>query len=105
MMILEMDEESRQTITGAFEKVRAMVASDGEPHDATLPFQDDFAVTIHCVPAELEAELPERLRNHGERRAELSNLRRWLGLGILFEDDPEIRAMVVMLDPSRLENP
>lgn len=105
VMILEMDEESRQTITVAFEKVSAMVAADGEAHDATLPFQDDFAVTIHCVPAELEAELPERLRNHGERRAELSNLRRWLGLGILLEDDPEIRAMVVMLDPSRLENP
>jgi hypothetical protein len=105
VMILEMDEDSRQTIAGCFEKLTAMVASDGEPHDATLPFQDDFAVTIHCVPAELEAELPKRLRNHGERRAELSNLRRWLGLGILFEDDPEIRAMVVMLDPSRLEDP
>ena len=105
VMILEMDEESRQTIAGCFEKLTAMVASDGQAHDATLPFQDDFAVTIHCVPAELEAELPQRLRNHGERRAELSNLRRWLGLGILFEDDPEIRAMVVMLDPSRLENP
>ncbi len=105
VMILEMDEHSRQTIAGCFEKLTAMVASDGQPHDATLPFQDDFAVTIHCVPAELEAELPERLRNHGERRAELSNLRRWLGLGILLEDDPEIRAMVVMLDPSRLENP
>lgn len=104
VMILEMDEDSRQMIAGCFEKLTAMVASDGEPHDATLPFQDDFAVTIHCVPVELEAELPERLRNHGERRAKLSNLRRWLGLGILFEDDPEIRAMVVMLDPSRLEN-
>jgi hypothetical protein len=104
IMILEMDDEGRKQIPSGIRHLEKMVSADGKPHDLTLPFQDDFAVTVHCVPADLEGELPERLRNHGEGRSARSNLRRWLGLGVVNGDRGHIRTMTVMLDPTRLDD-
>jgi hypothetical protein len=104
IMILEMDDEGRKQIPSGIRRLEKMVSADGKPHDLTLPFQDDFAVTVHCVPAALEGELPARLRNHGQGRSARSNLRRWLGLGVVNGDRGRIRTMTVMLDPTRLDD-
>lgn len=104
IMILEMDDEGRKQIPSGIRHLEKLVSADGKPHDLTLPFQDDFAVSVHCVPADLEGELPARLRNHGEGRSARSNLRRWLGLGVVNGDRGRIRTMTVMLDPTRLDD-
>lgn len=104
IMILEMDDEGRKQIASGIRRLERMVAADHKPHDLTLPFQDDFAVSVHCVPPALKDELPARLRNHGEGRSAHSNLRRWLGLGVVHGDRGRIQTMTVMLDPTRLED-
>lgn len=104
VMILEMDDEGRKQIASGIRRLERMVAADKNPHDLTLPFQDDFAVSVHCVPPALKGELPARLRNHGEGRSAHSNLRRWLGLGVVHGDRGRIQTMTVMLDPTRLED-
>jgi hypothetical protein len=103
-MILEMDDDGRKQISRGIRLLEKRVAIDNKPHDLTKPFQEDFAVTIHCVPEALEDELPDRLRHHGEGRSDRSNLRRWLGLGVVHGERGRIRTMIVMLDPSRLED-
>lgn len=105
LMILEMDEESRKRVSSELRNGAALTRRDGKSHDRTLLFENDFAVSIHTVPPEQEGELPKRLRNHGQGRSAKSNLRRWLGLGFVVETSkPQLAAMTVMLDPTRLED-
>jgi hypothetical protein len=103
VMILEMSTESRKQVSAGMRKLARMTRADGQPHDLTLLFEGDFAVTIHSVPPGREDDLPDRLATHGRGRSEKSNLRRWLGIGVVASDKPRLAAMAVMLDPSRLD--
>lgn len=102
-MILEMNDEGRERISAGLRQMAKKTQRDGKPHDMTLVFGEDFAVSIHSVPPALAGELPERLARHGSMRAKKSNLRRWLGLGTLAQTNPRLHTMTVMLDPERLE--
>jgi hypothetical protein len=104
IMVLEMSTASRERVAAAARQLTRKVATDGKPHDMSLVFTDDFAITIHVVPEPQNRDLPERLAHHGIHRAEASGLRRWLGLGYV-AGRSRLVAMAVIADPSRLPEP
>ncbi len=104
VMILEMDEKGRRRISSGLRQMANRTARDGEPHDLSLIFEGDFGVSIHSVPPELQNTLPARLHSHGYGRSEKSDLRRWLGLGVLSGKGGKVVAMAVLVDPREVGN-
>jgi|AntDryMetagUQ889_1029465.scaffolds.fasta_scaffold01756_4 hypothetical protein len=103
-MILEADDQARKRIAASLQQQARRTVRDGKPHDVTLIFGDDFAVTVHSVPPGMENELSDRLSTHGRGRAAQSGLRRWLGIGTVAVERPSLNAMAVLLVPERLDD-
>jgi hypothetical protein len=103
LMILDVERRARERIAGSLRTVLRKTERDGQPHDITLVFGQNFAVTIHSVPADMRAVAGERLADHGARRAEISNLRRWLGLASIQGSHNRIGPMAIILDPERVD--
>jgi hypothetical protein len=57
---------------------------------------------FHSLPPDLADEGPERLRNHGVHRANVSKLRRWLGLAAVAGSKKRLSAISVFADLERL---
>jgi hypothetical protein len=103
LMVLDMAQSARERVAGSLRTLLRKTERDGQPHDMTLVFGDDFAVTTHSVPAEMRGVASERLANHGEARAQASNLRRWLGLASIQGAKHRIGSMAIMVNPKRIE--
>jgi hypothetical protein len=68
----------------------------------TLVFGQDFAITLHSLPATLASEARQRLEWHGTTRSSASNLRRWIGLTAVVGGEPRIHALGIIVVPERL---
>jgi hypothetical protein len=104
VMILETSTRERERIASGFRKLLRMTAHDGLPHDMTMVFGQDFAITLHSNPATLRAVAAARLRDHGIKRSDRSNLRRWLGLATVAGNSGRLSDMAILVDPHRLGN-
>ena len=102
-MILEMDRAARERIAGAINQLARNTYRDDTPHDLTLVFGEDFAVTVVSVPETLRHELFRRVEALGRSRATRSDLGRWLGLGVLGAPKGKLSAMGVLVAPDRVE--
>jgi hypothetical protein len=103
LMMLEMDEKGRRRIAGGLKQTRRKTERDRQAHDMTLVFEDDFAVTIKAVPFADRYQLGPDLAKYGSYRTEASSLRRWVGFGVVAGSPHRLDSLVIILDPSRLD--
>jgi hypothetical protein len=103
LIVLEMDTSGRERVASGLRTMLRKTQRDGKPHDMTLVFGQDFAVSLHAAPAEPASLTSERLGNHGVMRTEKSNLRRWLGLATVAGNKSRLSAMAVIVNPERLD--
>lgn len=103
-MILEMDDKGRKRISGGLNHTRRKTERDGQPHNMTLVFHDDFAITICAVPYGDRHALGRDLANYGPYRINASGLRRWVGFGVVAGSPHRLHSLVIILDPSRLDD-
>jgi hypothetical protein len=101
LMVYEMSTATRERVAAGLRQLLRRTATDGQPHDMTLEFGDDFGVTLHSVPAYMAAEASDRLADHGLRRVELSGPRRWLGLSTI-AGFPRLSRMALIVKPEQL---
>ena len=104
VMILETSRATRERIAAGVDQLARRSKRDGQPHDMTLVFGDDFAITVVSVPQELRTELNDRLAALGSSRFERSTLGRWLGLGVPAGSKGKLSAMAVLVAPDRVES-
>jgi hypothetical protein len=102
VMVLEMAQRERERVASGLRELSRKTKRDGQPHDMTFIFQEDFGVTLHSNPAEMRQMAGDRLTDHGVKRTENSNLRRWLGLANTAGSRHRIEAMAIIVNPERL---
>lgn len=102
VMVLDMAKPERERVASGLRRTLRRTQRDGQPHDETLVFQDDFAVTLHAIPQDLASEAADRLANHGIARTEKSKLRRWLGLSVVDGTKRRLTNMALIVRPDRL---
>jgi hypothetical protein len=102
LMVFELDKRERERVASGLGAMLRKTRRDGKPHDMTLVFGQDLAVSLHAVPAEPVSVTSERLGNHGVMRTKKSHLRRWLGLATVADAKGRLSAMAIILNPERL---
>ncbi len=102
VMVLELAKQERERIANGLKSLLRSTKQDGQPHDMTLVFGQDFAITLHSLPATLASEATQRLEWHGTTRSSASNLRRWMGLTAVVDGEPRIHALGIIVVPERL---
>jgi len=105
LMLLELADSARKRVASGLRRVRTKTEQDGKPHDMTLVVEDDMAITVAAVPFADRHGVGQMLADYGSFKADQLNLRRWLGLGAVANSKHRLDAMVVIIDPSRLDDP
>lgn len=95
---------SRRSSSSSLARLAKQTSRDQRTHDMTLAFDDDMAITVQSVPPSQQRGNADLLANYGLAKMEQHGLRRWVGLGTQGGSGGRLTSMVVLTDPSRVDD-
>jgi hypothetical protein len=72
LAMLEMADQGRKRVAAGLRRLRRKTERDGAPHDMTLVFERDFAITVFAVPYDQRLLLGRKLATYGSYRVNAS---------------------------------
>jgi hypothetical protein len=104
VMLLETDSEARRRLSSSLARLAKQTSRDQRIHDMTLAFDDEMAITVQSVPPSQQRGNADLLAKYGLAKMEQHGLRRWVGLGTEGGSGGRLTSMVVLTDPSRVDD-